>query len=1132
MRGKETIRLLVQFMICFCIIVPFAQTEGTAQEEVSERIEYIAPEQGRFHLVLPKNTQFGLRFTVRAKNVTDYCVTYTLDGEEERSRQIQLGACNGEVVYFDYPPKLGRYDLHITVTRGEQVVFDEKHPVVSLRKNQPTPMWEFTGWGVCTHMDRKYYSPEDVELLKYAGIQNVRESPEWQYIERIPGVYDYKTQNYDWYNRALQENKMNLLFVAGYNNSKYFDKGDGRSGQIGLYNQKQRKKYQLFVENAMETFQTYQQIELWNEPNIPNFWGSVPNESHYAKLVKYSYPKIKDKNPLVSVSGMSTAGTDTEFMKNCFELGLYPYIEAIAYHPYVWPNVADTKRRSAENIDKVNSLILEYGGWKDSVITEVGWPISMGQTSPKDQAKSIVKQLAFADAGGVDACYIYDFKDDGENPDYTEHNFGMVEFDGTPKRSFAAYANMLYMLGGGFAHGRIDLELGENSFAYLYAKDGKPVLLAWISQEESEYVFSEAVSVYDIYGNLISKGNKAVLGDSPVYITGLSEQWFARACSENVMRLAEKWMKNYAGNLPEEMRAKCQNIFKEKENMGEDSAQNALTQIFELGRDILQLAKKEKLQERETSQMLYQLYEIAEYWGNFLSVNASKNKVDWISPNYAKLVNVEEHQTYSSEIRRTAGKLAKKREKLSNVPAGAVRSGLDAAWAELEKGLFGWYREFSDFEQAENLRYSVIWPLEERVTYLDEKKDFRIQIENSDANSIEGYVEIRDSQEELIARSDKKRIAPGAETVLSASADLKMHEEEKVLFLDLMQDGICLKRERVIVQKRDIAKMHTELIEVPSEKIKYINVVVENLFDIPQTLVLEVSSDTVQFPVQTLEVSLLGKEKKIVQIPVSSVTKQRFNLYVVDLTLKNSSGSIVAHQNEPLSFAVVSETKQKIDVEKFDGNIEQWSDAYPMFINPPENADMRSAWEKEGLKAFTMMKWDGENLYILTDVYDRKHLQESKPEGIWEGDSLQIAVDRAGDRASSYQEDDYEMGVALSSSGVLNYVWAPSGEAGVNSRQKATVLRNNQVFVTRYLTALSAEKLAPVRLKEGEKIGLNWAINDANALSREAWYEFTPGLASTKDPSQWQIFVLHPMDERKVEKEKEDVWYIDLEKGQ
>ena len=1100
--------------------------EQSARPGYTETVRYIEPAKGAFQIHDQQDARFGLQFNVEAETPVEYRLRYSLDGTDYIETTFRLGSCKDKTLYFPIPVKKGRYDMHIQVTDQARVVYDQTHTLVYMDDYTEQYMDAFTKWGLCTHMDRAYYSSEDFALIEKAGVQYVRESPEWQYIEKIPSVFDYKP-SYAWYIDELNLRNIKILPVAAYNNTKYFDKGDTRGGQIGLYNQKQREKYVDFTYSLMDTYQTHNSIEMWNEPNIQTFWRPEPDVVNYSKLIKTVYPKIKEKNWDETAFGCSTAGTDINFMKDVLELGGYPYMDGISFHPYVWPGRPDNKGASVNNIDRVKALILEYGGWKKMSVTEVGWPVSAGQISYAQQAQNVVKQLAVTDAGGVDSTYLYDYKDDGDDPNYTEHHFGLVDYDRTPKQALIALTEMLRLLGGAVPHGRVDLGLGDESYAYLYAKEKQPVIMAWMAEGQAEYAFGPDAVVFDMYGNRMDCKEAVTLTQQPVYIQCSGNKWFQMTAQQRISTRQEEWMNSYGSVLKPKVMLAAKSTFQQSLDLlsgepGENGCTAAIDALYQLGEQVILVAKAGDAALLDVSKALYQLYEISDVWANLLQVTgepplpdvlASREAVEKISQEASRLYLSEGFsKKYSDGILRFARQYQAKAEAVAALEENPARNGIAAAWVLQARRLCEWYKELSQIERAENLNYIITWPLADRSTYLDQEKVFRFEVENRSAKPLAGRLEILDENGRMLAKTQDTTISPGQSQALTTVKDLKMAASEQRLTINLVADGKIVKQETGTIQNRDIASMQLKPVHESVETLKQLDLVIENLFDVPQTVHLDVTCSDITFGAGRQTVRLEGKEKRTVPIPVSSIRRSSYNHYVVDVKLTNEKGNVIARQNQPLSFALAAKAEQPIDVLAFDGNVAAWEDAYPIYINPPEQADTKAAWEAPGFKARAMLKWDASTLYILADVYDQKHLQESSGGDIWNGDSLQLAIDRKGDRAASYQDDDLELGAALSSRGILNYIWNPSAEQGVVQTQFASVLRSETKGITRYLIAVPKERLAPLELRERSEIGLNLAVNDANVLSREAWYEFTPGLASTKNPSAWETFALLPQE--------------------
>ena len=72
--------------------------------------------------------------------------------------------------------------------------------------------------------------------------------------------------------------------------------------------------------------------EIWNEPNLADFWGG--DVSQYAALLRASYPAVKagDPNALVVLGGPSH--NDTTWIDSLYQQGVQGSFDVMATHPY------------------------------------------------------------------------------------------------------------------------------------------------------------------------------------------------------------------------------------------------------------------------------------------------------------------------------------------------------------------------------------------------------------------------------------------------------------------------------------------------------------------------------------------------------------------------------------------------------------------------------------------------------------------------------------------------------------------------------------------------------------------------------------------------------------------------------
>jgi hypothetical protein len=192
--------------------------------------------------------------------------------------------------------------------------------------------------------------------------------------------------------------------------------------------------------------------ELYNEPNI--FFWSGPKEL-YPVLVKKAYAAVKEEDPEADVLAISTAGIDTAFIDYCMEAGA-PF-DGLTIHPY-------RHHLHEEGFMAELRKAKEQVGGRPVWITEMGWPTSRGGAPERKQARLLARTYLSAVASG--ACRSvswYNFRNDGTDPFYNEHNFGVLRRDFTPKPAYRALATICRTLSGG------EPELLEGFGEHVYA---------------------------------------------------------------------------------------------------------------------------------------------------------------------------------------------------------------------------------------------------------------------------------------------------------------------------------------------------------------------------------------------------------------------------------------------------------------------------------------------------------------------------------------------------------------------------------------------------------------------------------------------------------------------------------------
>ncbi|MFD2080854.1 Carbohydrate family 9 binding domain-like [Actinopolymorpha cephalotaxi] len=365
------------------------------------------------------------------------------------------------------------------------------------------------------------------ELMGKAGAKNLREDAFWSSIETTKDSYDFG--RYDPLVSAVDKAGMRWLPIAAYINPFYDNNAtpytdEGRAG---------------FAKYAAATTEHYdgkvKWLEVYNEFNIGfGDAGDGPADSlpeSYFPLLKATYQQVKARTPDATVAGAVTAGVPLDWLEALFKLGGLRYMDVVSVHPYVYPSEPEQAAKSLEDLD---ALIRRYNGGKPKPIwiTEQGWPThdAGNGVSEQTQAAYVVRAHVVAFAHGVQRYFWYDVMNDGLDPAYNEHNFGLLHNTAdpagrwTPKPGYVSYAAMTRQLTGAAFERTEDVGGGVSSYVFDGA-DG-PLRVLWSGAPAVVDVTTDhPVAVTDLTGATRTYYPQAgrvqlSLSGDPIYVAG------------------------------------------------------------------------------------------------------------------------------------------------------------------------------------------------------------------------------------------------------------------------------------------------------------------------------------------------------------------------------------------------------------------------------------------------------------------------------------------------------------------------------------------------------------------------------------------------------------------------------------
>jgi hypothetical protein len=420
----------------------------------------------------------------------------------------------------------GHFRLRIAAERDGEVI-DQAETTFALLEPFDLGAVEESPFGMATHFGQTW-STDLIPLLARAGVKNIRDEMYWAAVERVKGQYDFSGKH-DAYMGILEDNDVDPFILFSYTNPHY-------DGGATPYTDEGRQGFADYGAAILDHYgDQIPWVEVYNEFNI-HFGdrGDGPADSrpdYYYWLLETTYDEVKSRHPDVTVVGASTAGVPLDWLEEVFALGGLDKMDAVSVHPYVYPGAPE---RAAASLDALDSLIKQYndGESKPVWISEQGWPTHVGVSgvSEATQAAYLVRSHVVAFSKGVEKYFWYDFMNDGLDPTYNEHNFGIVRHTNdpagrwVPKPAYVSYAVMARQLTGAGYTGPEPVADGVHS--HVFTSGAAETRVIWADEPRTVAVkTTQPVTVIDLMGaaETYQPQDGVVhlsVAQDPVYLTG------------------------------------------------------------------------------------------------------------------------------------------------------------------------------------------------------------------------------------------------------------------------------------------------------------------------------------------------------------------------------------------------------------------------------------------------------------------------------------------------------------------------------------------------------------------------------------------------------------------------------------
>jgi len=332
------------------------------------------------------------------------------------------------------------------------------------------------GFGVNIHFTNE---PRDLDLIAEAGFKFIRMDLGWGGVEREKGVYNFG--GHDALTEGCLKRGIRIIYIVDYSNKLY-------ESDMSVRTAEGREAFAAFAETAAKRYAGQGMLwEIWNEPNLKQFWRPQPSIEDYCALVEATVPRIRAADPSGIILAPTTSGIPFDWLEECFKKGLLEWIDALSVHPYrshppedVLKDYAQLRELMGKYLPEGKEMPVISGEWGYS---QINWDKS--NLPEEQQGQYLVRMFLINLMEGVPISIWYDWKDDGTDPDEREHHFGTMTHDLNTKPAYLAAKTLAHTLGGYSFVQRIDLE-SEQDFALELARGQSKAIAFWTTGEEHE----------------------------------------------------------------------------------------------------------------------------------------------------------------------------------------------------------------------------------------------------------------------------------------------------------------------------------------------------------------------------------------------------------------------------------------------------------------------------------------------------------------------------------------------------------------------------------------------------------------------------------------------------------------------
>jgi hypothetical protein len=278
-----------------------------------------------------------------------------------------------------------------------------------------------------------------LDRAKNLGFRFVRMDLVWSDVERNGR---YRFAGYDALLRALETRGMGALFILDYGHPDHGGQAPRKAEDIAAFGRFAAAVAAHFRGRAVR-------YEIWNEPNIVQFWKPVPSANEYGALLRETVSAMRAADPSAVISSGGLSRFDWKFLSELIDPELGSKLNAIGIHPY--------RDAAPESVAQEWAFLSEWVREKFGENPEI-WDTEWGYSSVspsrdganghsaegrKRQAVLAVREFLTVWTLGMPLAVWYDLRDDGPDGMDPEKNYGLLDSNGNDKPAIKALLTLM-----------------------------------------------------------------------------------------------------------------------------------------------------------------------------------------------------------------------------------------------------------------------------------------------------------------------------------------------------------------------------------------------------------------------------------------------------------------------------------------------------------------------------------------------------------------------------------------------------------------------------------------------------------------------------------------------------------------